>query len=385
MTTTSTFKIVAIGDLHFGNPKLRAEELYAKLTKYLYPALEDTQLLLLTGDTYDQLTTVNSSANRYVLKFIQDIYSISSSTGMQIRILHGTYTHDRDQVSIFNNLELPYTRTKVIDKITCEELSHFNDHSDTKLRMLYIPDNLQYKHSSEVMKHVADNFKCLGWDKADIVLGHGSFDYALGCSAEHLPECTYTIDQFKPFIDPNGLIIMGHIHRPSHKANVYYCGSFDRMAHGEEEDKGFYTFYRDGEKWASVFTVNADANLFVTIEPQGNDIETRINSLLTQMHNKFTVPRGYVRVLYNNPEDRGIYQKVCFQAHPNIFFSGKRINETDDNVFKLDELNIDTFTDVKPNMNNLGELAYQFLIDNSINPEFSKDVIVTKVQQLLAE
>ena len=201
MTTTSTFKIVAIGDLHFGNPKLRAEELYAKLTKYLYPALEDTQLLLLTGDTYDQLTTVNSSANRYVLKFIQDIYSISSSTGMQIRILHGTYTHDRDQVSIFNNLELPYTRTKVIDKITCEELSHFNDHSDTKLRMLYIPDNLQYKHSSEVMKHIADNFKCLGWDKADIVLGHGSFDYALGCSAEHLPECTYTIDQFKPFIE----------------------------------------------------------------------------------------------------------------------------------------------------------------------------------------
>ena len=84
------------------------------------------------------------------------------------------------------------------------------------------------------------------------------------------------------------------------------------------------------------------------------------------MHNKFTVPRGYVRVLYNNPEDRGIYQKVCFQAHPNIFFSGKRMNETDDNVFKLDELNIDTF-------------------DNSINPEFSKDVIVTKVQQLLAE
>jgi len=61
------------------------------------------------------------------------------------------------------------------------------------------------------------------------------------------------------------------------------------------------------------------------------------------------------------------------------------MNETDDNVFKLDELNIDTFTDVKPNMNNLGELAYQFLIDNSINPEFSKDVIVTKVQQLLAE
>ena len=74
MTMTSTFKITAIGDLHFGNPKLKAEELYAKLFKHLYPELADTQLLLLTGDTYDQLTTVNSSANRYVLKFIQDRY-----------------------------------------------------------------------------------------------------------------------------------------------------------------------------------------------------------------------------------------------------------------------------------------------------------------------
>jgi hypothetical protein len=162
---------------------------------------------------------------------------MSHSTGMQIRVLHGTYTHDRDQVSIFDNLRLPYTRAEVINKLTCEELTDFNNKSDMKLRVLYVPDNLPYKHSTEVMDHIADIYKCLGWDKVDIVLGHGSFDYALGCSCEHLPECTYTIDQFKPYVKDDGLIIMGHIHRPSHRANVYYCGSFDRMVHGEEEAK----------------------------------------------------------------------------------------------------------------------------------------------------
>ena len=218
MTTISTFKITAVGDLHFGNPKLKSEELYIKLVKYLYPELANTQLLLLTGDTYDQLTTVNSSANRYVLKFIQDIYSISSKTGMVIRVLHGTYSHDRDQVAIFDNLALPNTNAKVICKIDCEKLECFN----RELKIAYIPDNLPYKHSNEVMNYLDNVYKCLGWDKADIVLGHGSFDYALGCSNEHLPECTYTIEQIKPYVKDDGLVIMGHIHTIAVVLTVWY-------------------------------------------------------------------------------------------------------------------------------------------------------------------
>ena len=385
MTMTSAFKITAVGDLHFGNPKLKSDELYDRLCKYLYPQLDDTQLLLLTGDTYDQLTTVNSSANRYVLNFIQDIYSMSHSTGMLVRILHGTYTHDRDQISTFDNLLLPYTKATVVNKIMCEELSHFNNNTNMKLRILYIPDNLPYKHSDEVMAYIDSVYKCLGWDKVDLVLGHGSFDHALGCCNEHLPACTYTIDQFKQYVKSDGLIIMGHIHTPSRRSNVYYCGSFDRMAHGEEEPKGFYTFMYD-TTWKSKFIVNEDANLFITISPKGDNIEDRIRSLLDQIKQRFSKPYGYLRVLYDNPEDRCIYQKVCLQLYPNLIFSGKRIGDVNQDVFKLDDLDIDTFTDIKPNVNNLGELTYQFLMDNSfIDSEFTKDQIVGAINNLLTE
>ena len=68
-------------------------------------------------------------------------------------------THDRDQISIFDNLALPYTRAEVVDKITAEELSDFNNKSDKKLRILYIPDNLPYKHSSEVTDHISRVYK----------------------------------------------------------------------------------------------------------------------------------------------------------------------------------------------------------------------------------
>lgn len=375
---TSNFKITAIGDLHFGNPKLKAEDLYNRLCKYLYPQLSDTNLLLLTGDTYDQLTTVNSSANRYVLKFIQDLYIMSHTTGMIIRILHGTYSHDRDQVSIFDNLLLPNTKAVVVNRITCEMLD------DTGLKILYIPDNLPYKRSEDVMDCITNNYKCLGWDKCDIVLGHGSFDYALGCGSEHLPECTYTISQFKPYVKDDGLIIMGHIHRPSHRANVYYCGSFDRMVHGEEEPKGFYTFTYD-KGWVSKFIVNDDAYKFITIEPKGASIDDRVHDMLNKLAQAFPDKRGYVRVLYANAEDRGIYHRVVLQTYPDIIFSGKRVGDVADSALDLAELDIDTFTNIKIDVNNLGELVYSFLVEHNKVDDCSKSVILDSVQKLITD
>lgn len=113
-------KVVAAGDFHFGNPRLRGDDLYERLRKYLYPELEGAQLLLLTGDIYNQLTTVSSNANYYVMRFIRDIFAISAQTGMQVRILHGTYSHDRDQVRLLEALAYEKTRAKVINNIEGE-------------------------------------------------------------------------------------------------------------------------------------------------------------------------------------------------------------------------------------------------------------------------
>lgn len=111
---SNELKVVAAGDFHFGNPRLQGEDLYHRLRIYLYPELEHAQLLLLTGDIYNQLVTVSSNANYYVFRFIRDIFAISAQTGMQIRILHGTYSHDRDQVRSLGSLAFEKTRVKVI-------------------------------------------------------------------------------------------------------------------------------------------------------------------------------------------------------------------------------------------------------------------------------
>ena len=107
--------------------------------------------------------------------------------------------------------------------------------------------------------------------------------------------------------------------------------------------------------------------------------------MLNKLEKAFPEQRGYVRVLYTNSDDRVIYQRICAQTYPEVIFTGKRIGEPADSTLDLAELDIDTFTDVKPNINNLGDLVYNFLKERNKDDGIPKEVITNKVQQLLLD
>ena len=179
---------------------------------------------------------------------------------------------------------------------------------------------------------------------------------------------------------------MGHIHTPSHRANVYYCGSFDRMSHGEEENKGFYVFTRKDNRWTSRFCVNQDSYKFITITPQGDTVDQRATDLANKLHTAFDgVKFGWVRVVYDEPELRGTYQRICASLYPNIIFTGKSSKDTVSSTIELADINLELADDIRPNVNNLGELVYQFLLDTNLIGSTPKDTILTTVNNLLKE
>ena len=382
----SSLKIVATGDLHFGNPRLDPECLYNELVTYFYPEVWKSQLVLINGDVYDQLTTVSSSANKFVSKFIHDLFMISASTGIQIRILHGTYSHDRDQLKIFNSLEIPNCRMKIINEIYCEEITDLrngDDKSSDTLKILYIPDNLPYKKSSDVIEHIKKIYKVIGWDKCDVVLGHGTFAHTLPCDAEHGPSCMYTIDQFRDLIDEKDPVIMGHIHSPSHRSNVYYCGSFERMVHGEEEYKGFYTFTRTDGIWQAKFIKNPEATLFCTIYIPETDPDEASKHFITAVKEKFPKETGYVRVINSSPEIRTLLHRICVQTFPSLYYSSKSDADKDKLNIRIEDIALDTFEDIKPNVNNLGDLVYQYLEEKQLLGNVDKTTILDTVHSLI--
>lgn len=382
----AALKIVAAGDFHFGNPRIRPDELYEKIKKYFYPEVLKSHLVLLTGDTYDQLTTVNSQANKYVAMFIKDLFTMSAKFGIQVRILHGTYTHDRDQVSVCNSLMIPGTRAKIIDEIFAEEITDFkNEEGDVpgKLRILYIPDNLPYKKSEDVITHIRKVYSVVGWQKSDLVLGHGTFSHALPCDIEHGPACMYTIEQFSDIVEDNAPIIMGHIHTPSRKNNVYYCGSFDRMSHGEEEPKGFFTFSKENGIWNAKFIRDEDATLFTTVTVQEDTPDKAVDYFIKFVSENFPNKSGHVRVVNPLPEIRTLLHKICAQEFPSIIYTSKSNADKDKVSIKIADVSLDVFEDVKPNVHNLGDLVYQYLLEKDLLGPMTKEEVVESVHVLI--
>lgn len=379
-------KMVVTSDLHFGNPKIDPNSMLLKLRKFLYPELRDCHLFIIAGDLYDQLLTVGSKAHVAASNFISDIFTISDFTGMQVRILHGTYTHDRDQLSVFSALATDKTRYKIVNHIECEEISDLRcgqDVINTTLKVGYLPDNLSYRHSEDVLGYLQKVMTCLGWGHLDLLIGHGTFAHVIR-SDGHRPPCLYEQAQFKDIVQ--GPIVMGHIHTPGRNHNVYYCGSFERLAHGEEEKKGFYVFTLDEKRvegWRSRFVVNDLAVPFVTILPEGDDIPEIMKNFTSQVDDKLPTGRGYLRVVHKSPEVRSILHKVCAQQYPHISYSSKSTGETDATEIKVDEITLDLFDDVHPDVHNLGGLVYQFLADNNMLGDVTQEQILSHTEEVL--
>lgn len=379
-------KIAAISDLHFGHTKINAENLYMKLRSTFYPEVMNSNLIVVAGDLYDQLLTINSKAHKFASMFIRDLLLIARSSGAQIRLLHGTFSHDRDQLSIYNTLVSASKHLKTINEITCEEIKEFviaGEVVNFPLRIVYLPDNLPFKYADEAVEHIQNSMACKGWTTADLVIGHGTFEHTIPPESGHKPICLYRLGQFSW---AHGPIIMGHIHTPSKSYNCYYCGSFERMNHGEEEHKGFLTLTKNIDKnteWEYRFVKNPNATLFKTIVPEGNDTAFIVNNFISQVKEKFGDQGGFVRVAHPDAEVRSILHRVCAEHFPNISYSSKSTGQREVSEMRIDEITLDIFDNTKPNVKNLGNLVYKFLEENNILDGITQQEIDSVLSPLL--
>ena len=101
-------KIVVLSDLHYGHRKVSGKHLYFNLVKFAYPEIEKCDLLILSGDTFHSLLDFNHPAASYIIQFFNDLFYMSQKYHFKIRILRGTYSHDRDQVRYIERSSYTY-------------------------------------------------------------------------------------------------------------------------------------------------------------------------------------------------------------------------------------------------------------------------------------
>ncbi len=251
-------KFVHLSDLHIGHPKINSETLIYNLEKYVYPELEDCDGIFLGGDIFHSSISLDNSAAMCATTFIQDLYNLSRKYNFFIRVLRGTWSHDKNQLELFNALQ-KYKKIdmKYFDTVSIEYIKKVD------LYVLYIPDNLPFRNIPELMDHIKDLMRQIGITKINLVIGHGYFNHALPLAMKHLQDTTLSYKHFSSIV--NGPIVMGHVHTPSSYKNIHYIGSFERHNHGEEEAKGFLISKYDNKKWSLKFVENKDTVKFITL------------------------------------------------------------------------------------------------------------------------
>lgn len=252
-----TLKILALADLHIGNPRLDPHHFQACIEEYVLPRItSELSHVIICGDFFDLLINMNSIASQVAMTVIGLLKRACYENGVKLRVLRGTFTHDRNQPKHFLISSPEYNKNVALfDTLSIEY------DEETGTNFLYIPDNLPY---SDIYNEVEKLLEAHSLKTVDVVVHHGYFKHMLPLG---IPEPNGTLDyeKFKKYY--TGCVLNGHVHIPSIHHNVLSIGSFDRLAYGEEEPKGYSIVTRkENNEYSYEFVENKSANLFITAD-----------------------------------------------------------------------------------------------------------------------
>lgn len=332
-------KYIDLSDLHIGNPKVPANLLYQHLVTYLYPLLNDElDILFIPGDFFDTLLNFNHSYGKCADRIIHELIALAKEHKFFIRVLRGTFSHDRKQNNFFiigdeDNHPLLNGEPLILVYdgvgLECNQTLGIN--------ILYLPDDLPYGDKLEVGRELMRDAQL---EKVDLMINHGYFAHMLPRALiDKLPHGTLREQDIRPLV--KGCVLTGHVHTNMIYKNIISAGSFERMVHGEEEDKGFYVIYYEPKsgKVKTEFVINQDALIFKSINITGNSIEEATDAFMRLVEPLIQKRKAdepiYVRVIGDNTivnhalveYARNTYDKVITST-----LSTKRTNEEVANV-----------------------------------------------------
>ena len=256
-------KISFLTDIHIGNPKINLSRIVDSLHTYAYPEMLKSQIILLGGDFFDCMLNINSDAGVMAIYIIDELISMSLENKIYLRVLRGTFSHDRYQNRLFvdraRNIPevdgVPLVRT--VDKLEIERFKKYH------IDILFCPDDQPQKDMTQA---IIDTINANHIDKVDYMCCHGYWEHLLPPNTPVKPHNCLDYQRIKDRVKYQ--IFNGHVHSPGVWNKVVSGGSFERFRHSEEEDKGMYVADLDteAEKSKITFIRNKRSVPFITID-----------------------------------------------------------------------------------------------------------------------
>jgi DNA repair exonuclease SbcCD nuclease subunit len=229
--SNAEFRIASASDLHLGHSKNPPEEMVERL-KNAFPRNAETaklDVIVLAGDVYDHLLNLPHESVSIIDEWIIYMLRLCKSMDIQLWVLRGTPSHDRDQSQRFvllNDMLKIGCDILYVDELKVVWMPKFGIH------VLFVPDEWT-DDANKTLEEVHLLMKMAGITKVDYAIMHGQFEYQL---PPVVKAQKHSSEAYLKIVDK--LIFIGHVHLFSRNDRIIAQGSFDRISHGEEGPKG---------------------------------------------------------------------------------------------------------------------------------------------------
>ena len=340
---------LVLSDIHLGHPRNKTHEILKNLETFFieyHQEIVKCDIIFLAGDVFDRLLTTKSLEYRSVVSWLSNLLIFCHTNNIKLRILYGTPSHDCDQISAFQDIASklePHADFKYINTLDIEYME------DLDIHILYVPDEWRHK-ASDTLTCVRDLLKEKSISRVDIAVMHGCFRYQLPI----VKEADFTHNEADYLDLVRYYITIGHIHTPSAYERILAPGSFDRLAHNEEEAKGALLCHIEPDRSMSFkFLKNNYAKVFKTFNYVGRSEESILKSLKKDLSK---LPEAsYVRLEVDNDSKLLKSVKELSELYPKIHIKLKPTDESKAiaNVDILEKIKISTIEITKDNIKGL--------------------------------
>lgn len=214
---------VHIADLHFTafDPKTQYEILKEQFLDEIYK-LPRLDIVSIDGDLFDHKVLSSSDGAYYATMFISNLVDICRQKNATLVIVHGTWSHDANQLKLFYH----YMQDKTVDVriVTNVQFEYIKGAKILCIPELYGLDESIYRNFLFYSGHY------------DSVFMHGTIKGSVyGDNSGNAK--LFSIEDFD---NCNGPILSGHVHKPGcFNDYMYYCGSPYCWSFADDHKKGY--------------------------------------------------------------------------------------------------------------------------------------------------
>lgn len=311
----------SISDVHLGHQRTKTRHIVDNLWK-AFPNAESTgqlDVIFWGGDLFDRLLTLGEEAVPQILVWAYSFLEMAKERKIHVVFMEGTPSHDWAQTKLLKTIAEFGKGNPYFHYIDTLSIVHFDD---LDADVLFVPDEWRPEPDDTWME-VRELLREKGLEKVDFTLLHGVFDHQL---PDHVSVPTHVTERYVSIT--RHFVFGAHVHTPSVRDNfpadhgrLYVNGSFDRLAHGEEESKGHWRFRFPTDKppqcW---FVVNEGAQIYKTLDCTKKSLEESLAFL--QQVSKLPEDSS-IRVQANKDDPILANFDVLRREYPHIHWSSK--------------------------------------------------------------